>query len=63
MLLLLQEGPGSTIYYTDGSADPVYDMMRVAAVTDVEVLTWRMPDHCSALQTELVAIQHTLEHT
>ncbi|KAG0711815.1 hypothetical protein GWK47_019799 [Chionoecetes opilio] len=29
-----------------------------AVVTGQEVLSWRTPDHCSTLQTELVAIQH-----
>ncbi|KAG0713912.1 hypothetical protein GWK47_015166 [Chionoecetes opilio] len=33
-----------------------------AVVTGQEVLSWRTPDHCSTLQTELVAIQHALEH-
>ncbi|KAG0716241.1 hypothetical protein GWK47_010178 [Chionoecetes opilio] len=33
-----------------------------AVVTGGEVLSWRTPDHCSTLQTELVAIERTLQN-
>ncbi|KAG0718417.1 putative RNA-directed DNA polymerase from transposon BS [Chionoecetes opilio] len=54
--------PGSAVYYTDGSVDPERGTTGAAVVTGQEVLSWRTPDHCSTLQTELVAIQHALEH-
>ena len=54
--------PGSAVYYTDGSVDPARGKTGAAVVTEGEVMTWRTPDHCSTLQTELVAIQHALEH-
>ena len=31
-------------------------------VTDGSQRTWRTSDHCSTLQTELVAIRHALQH-
>ncbi|KAG0714112.1 hypothetical protein GWK47_014768 [Chionoecetes opilio] len=54
--------PGSAVYYTDGSFDPERGTTGAAVVIGQEVLSWRTPDHCSTLQTELVAIQHALEH-
>ncbi|KAG0720484.1 hypothetical protein GWK47_048421 [Chionoecetes opilio] len=44
------------------SVDPERGATGAAVVTGQEVLSWRTPDHCSTLQTELVAIQHALEH-
>ena len=56
-------GPGTTIvYYTDGSVDPERGPIGAAVVTGDEVLSWRTPDYCSTLQTEMVAIQHALHH-
>ncbi|KAG0712478.1 hypothetical protein GWK47_018369 [Chionoecetes opilio] len=50
------------IYYTDGSVDPERGRTGAAVVTGGEVLSWRTPDHCSTLQTELVAIERALQH-
>ena len=50
------------MYFTDGSVDPENGTMSAAAVTGGTQLSWRTSDHCSSLQTELVAILHALEH-
>ena len=48
-------GPGTTlVYYTDGSVHPEWE------VTGDEVVSWRTPDYCFTLQTEMVAIQCAL---
>ena len=54
--------PGSAIYYTDGSVDPAGGTAGAAVAFGGEALSWRLPDHCSTLQTELAAIRHALEH-
>lgn len=54
--------PGCAIYYTDGSVDPDSGRTGAAAITGGTELGVRTPDHCSTLQTELVAIQLALEH-
>ena len=54
--------PGSAVYFTDGSVDPEGGTTGAAAVTGGTQLLWRTSDHCSSLQTELVAILHALEH-
>ncbi|XP_050708035.1 uncharacterized protein LOC126993210 [Eriocheir sinensis] len=54
--------PGCAIYYTDGSVDPDSGRTGAAAITGGTELGMRTPDHCSTLQTELVAIQLALEH-
>ena len=62
MAMALARVPGSAIYYTDGSVDPVRGTTGAAVAFGGEVLSWRLPDHCSTLQTELAAIRHALEH-
>ena len=54
--------PGGAVYFTDGSVDPEHGTSGAAAVTGGTQLSWRTSDHCSSLQTELVAILHALEH-
>ncbi|XP_045132191.1 uncharacterized protein LOC123516654 [Portunus trituberculatus] len=54
--------PGCVTYYTDGSVDPDSGRTGAAAITGGTELGVRTPDHCSTLQTELVAIQLALEH-
>ena len=53
--------PGSAVYFTDGSVDPESGTTGAAAVTGGTQLSSRTSDHCSSLQTELVAILHALE--
>ncbi|KAK8378404.1 hypothetical protein O3P69_011117 [Scylla paramamosain] len=55
-------GPDSVVYYTDGSADPDSGRTGAAAITRGAEVCERTPDHCSTLQTELVAILLALEH-
>ncbi len=54
--------PDSAVYYTDGSVDPDSGRTGAAAITRGTEVCGRTPDHCSTLQTELVAIQMALEH-
>lgn len=54
--------PGGAVYYTDGSVDPESGRSGAAAVTEGPHLSCRTSDHCSSLQTELVAISLALEH-
>ena len=54
--------PGCVTYFTDGSVDPDSGRTGAAAITGGSELAVRTPDHCSTLQTELVAIQLALEH-
>ncbi|KAK8372128.1 hypothetical protein O3P69_015531 [Scylla paramamosain] len=54
--------PDSVVYYTDGSADPDSGRTGAAAITRGAEVCERTPDHCSTLQTELVAILLALEH-
>ena len=54
--------PGSAIYFTDGSVDPDSGRSGAAFVTSGLTRAWRTSDHCSTLQTELVAILHALQH-
>ena len=54
--------PGCVTYFTDGSVDPDSGRTGAAAITGSTELAVRTPDHCSTLQTELVAIQLALEH-
>ncbi|KAK8390570.1 hypothetical protein O3P69_010334 [Scylla paramamosain] len=54
--------PDSVVYYTNGSADPDSGRTGAAAITRGAEVCERTPDHCSILQTELVAIQLALEH-
>ena len=54
--------PDSVVYYTDGSVDPESGRTGAAVVTGGTAMSWRTSDHCSTLQTELVAILHALEH-
>ena len=54
--------PGGVVYYTDGSVDPDSGRSGAAAVTEGVQLSCRTSDHCSSLQTELVAISLALEH-
>lgn len=54
--------PDSAVYYTDGSVDPDSGRTGAAAITSGTELSERTSDHCSTLQTELVAIQLALEH-
>ncbi|KAK8407615.1 hypothetical protein O3P69_002277 [Scylla paramamosain] len=54
--------PDSVVYYTDGSADPDSGRTGAAAITRGAEVCERTPNHCSTLQTELVAIQLALEH-
>ena len=49
-------------YYTDGSVDPDNGRTGAAAITTGTELLASTPDHCSTLQTELVAIQLVFEH-
>lgn len=53
---------GSAVYYMDGSVDTLRGMMSMMVVTSSKVLSWRIPNHCSTLQMELVVIQHTVKH-
>ncbi|XP_050691146.1 ribonuclease H-like [Eriocheir sinensis] len=56
---------GAAVFYTDGSVDPDSGKNgRTGApfVTGERQRAWRTSDHCSTLQTELVAILHALEH-
>ncbi|KAK8376776.1 hypothetical protein O3P69_009998 [Scylla paramamosain] len=55
-------GPDGVVYYTDGSADPDSGRTGAAAITRGAEVCERTPDHCSTLQTELVAILLALEH-
>ena len=48
--------PDSTTYFTDGSVDPESGRKGAALVTGGVELLWRTSEHCSTLQTELVAI-------
>lgn len=52
----------TAVYYTDGSVDPTSGRSGAAFVTGGVERMWRTPDHCSTLQTELVAILHALQH-
>ncbi|KAG0712078.1 hypothetical protein GWK47_019233 [Chionoecetes opilio] len=52
----------SRVYFTDGSVDPDSGRTGAAFVTGGTEMSWRTSDNCSTLQTELVAIQHALEH-
>ncbi|KAG0724394.1 hypothetical protein GWK47_040647 [Chionoecetes opilio] len=53
----------SRVYFTDGSVDPDSGRTVAAFVTTGGTeLSWRTSNNCSTLQTELVAIQHALEH-
>ncbi|KAG0728832.1 hypothetical protein GWK47_031658 [Chionoecetes opilio] len=53
----------SRVYFTDGSVDPDSGRTGAAFVTTGGTeLSWRTSNNCSTLQTELVAIQHALEH-
>ncbi|KAK4324771.1 hypothetical protein Pmani_004611 [Petrolisthes manimaculis] len=54
--------PDSAVYYTDGSVDPDSGRTGAAAITRGTELCERTSNHCSTLQTELVAIQLALEH-
>ncbi|XP_050724058.1 uncharacterized protein LOC127002289 [Eriocheir sinensis] len=54
--------PGSAVYYTDGSVDPVSGRTGAAAITGETRLLCRTADHCSTLQTELAALLLALEH-
>lgn len=54
--------PGSEVYFTDGSVDPDKTTTGSAFTTRQDTVAWRNSDHCSTLQTELVAIQQALEH-
>ncbi|KAG0718063.1 hypothetical protein GWK47_053216 [Chionoecetes opilio] len=47
---------------SDHSVDPESGRTGAAFVTGGTELSWRMSDNCSTLQTELVPIQHALEH-
>lgn len=49
------------MYYVDGTVNPS-GRTAAAAITGNMELCARTPDHCSTLQTELVAIQLILEH-
>ena len=61
---LLQAGnTGARTYYTDGSVDPNTGKTAAALVCGEERLGWRLTDHCSTLQTELVGIASALLHT
>ncbi|KAG0725788.1 hypothetical protein GWK47_037927 [Chionoecetes opilio] len=53
----------SRVYFTDGSVNPDSGRTGAAFVTTGGTeLSWRTSNNCSTLQTELVAIQHALEH-
>ncbi|KAG0706165.1 putative RNA-directed DNA polymerase from transposon BS [Chionoecetes opilio] len=52
----------SSVYFTDASVDPENGRTGAAFVTGGTELSWRTSDHCSTLQTELVAIQFALKH-
>ena len=53
---------GTRSYYTDGSVEPQSGRTAAALVCGGEALGWRTSDHCSTLQTELVAILTALQH-
>ena len=52
--------PESAVYNTDGSVDPENGRSGTAFVTGGLERAWRTSGYCSTLQTELVAILHTL---
>lgn len=50
------------VYFTGGSVDPDTHGAAAAFLHIQETGHFRLPDHSSALQTEFVAIEKTLEH-
>ena len=57
------DAPESAVYYTDGSVDPESGRAGAAFITGGLERAWRTSDHCSTLQTELVAVLHALQHS
>ncbi|XP_068204613.1 uncharacterized protein [Palaemon carinicauda] len=56
--------PASNIYYTDGSVDREIPAAAAAVVSPYGYReNWRLSNHASKLQTELVAIAKALEHS
>ena len=51
-----------TEYYTDGSVDRSIPAAGSAVYSSVFTGTWRLSDHCSTTQTELLAILKALEY-
>ncbi|KAK8393514.1 hypothetical protein O3P69_006684 [Scylla paramamosain] len=53
---------GADVYFTDGSVDQTTNRAAAAFVHEEEIGHYRLPDHSSTLQTELIAIRESLEH-
>ncbi|KAK8384668.1 hypothetical protein O3P69_014324 [Scylla paramamosain] len=53
---------GADIYFTDGSVDQATNRAAAAFVHEEKIGHYRLPDHSSTLQNELVAIRKALKH-
>lgn len=62
VLVSVQGRLDSDINYTSGSVTSKRDSTGAAVVVAGQVLSWRTPNYCSTLQTELVTIKQALEH-
>ncbi|XP_076049602.1 uncharacterized protein LOC143030334 [Oratosquilla oratoria] len=57
------EAQGGFVCYTDGTVDPENGITGAGVYSATYTAAWRTSDHCSTLQTELVAMQKALEYS
>ena len=57
------EQQGGISYYTDGTVDPDTGITGAAVYSNKYSAHWRTSNHCSTLQTELVAIKQALVYS
>ncbi|XP_076064444.1 uncharacterized protein LOC143038790 [Oratosquilla oratoria] len=57
------ESQNGFVCYTDGTVDPENGITGAGVYSATYTAAWRTSDHCSTLQTELVAMQKALEYS
>ena len=55
--------PNSITYYTDGSVDPDTNTTGAAVYSNNYTASWRLSNHASTMQTELIAILQALQNS
>ena len=55
--------PNSTVYYTDGTVDPETNTAGTAVYSNRFTASWRISNHASTMQTELVGILEALRNS